>query len=56
MLALDHLAAAGDGPPVGRVTAVPWDAAPADHLNTVGTTVSEERVAPALLTELPTMK
>ncbi|MGC7102510.1 TIGR02679 family protein [Amycolatopsis lurida] len=52
----DYLAAAGDGPPVGRVTAVPWDAALAGHLNSVGTTVSEERVAPALLTELPTMK
>ncbi|MDI5975269.1 TIGR02679 family protein [Amycolatopsis magusensis] len=54
----DYLAAAaiGDGPPVGRVTDVPWDAALAGHLRSVGTTVSEERVAPVLLTELPTSR
>lgn len=54
MTSADYLAAVGDGPPVGRVTDVPWDAALADHLRSVGTTVSEERVAPDLLTELTT--
>ncbi|MGA6165296.1 TIGR02679 family protein [Amycolatopsis magusensis] len=58
MTSEDYLAAAaiGDGPPVGRVTDVPWDAALAGHLRSVGTTVSEERVAPVLLTELPTSR
>ena len=48
----DYLAAAADGPPVGRVTPVPWDRELAGHLVRVGTTVPEERVAPLLLDEL----
>jgi uncharacterized protein (TIGR02679 family) len=44
----------GDGPPVGRVTPVPWDTDLAGHLLRVGTAVPEERVAPALLAELAT--
>lgn len=48
----DYLAAAADGPPVGRVTPVPWDRELAAHLVRVGTTVPEERVAPLLLDEL----
>lgn len=44
-----YLAAASDGPPVGRVTAVPWDPELARHLTEVGTTVPEERLAVALL-------
>lgn len=48
----DYLAAVADGPPVGRVTDVPWDAELGGHLVRVGTTVPEERVAPALLDEL----
>jgi uncharacterized protein (TIGR02679 family) len=48
----DYLAAVADGPPVGRVTDVPWDADLAGHLVRVGTTVPEERVAPALLDEI----
>lgn len=49
----DYLAAASSaGPPVGRVTPVPWDGQLARHLVQVGTTVPEERVAPGLLDEL----
>jgi uncharacterized protein (TIGR02679 family) len=48
----DYLAAVADGPPVGRVTEVSWDADLAGHLVRVGTTVPEERVAPALLDEI----
>jgi len=54
MSSADYLAAVTDGPPVGRVTPVPWDADLAGHLLRVGTTVPEERVAPALLAELAT--
>ena len=50
----DYLAAVADGPPVGRVNPVPWDADLAGHLLRVGTTVPEERVAAALLAELAT--
>ncbi|MEN3356452.1 MAG: hypothetical protein V7637_434 [Mycobacteriales bacterium] len=52
MSSADYLAAVAGGPPVGRVTPVPWDADLAGHLLRVGTTVPEERVAPALLAEL----
>ncbi|MFC4081702.1 TIGR02679 family protein [Amycolatopsis samaneae] len=52
MTSADYLAAAGDGPPVGRVTAAPWDAELAGHLVRVGKTVPEERVASALLDEM----
>jgi uncharacterized protein (TIGR02679 family) len=53
----DYLAAVGcppirEGPPVGRVTPVPWDVDLAGHLLRVGATVPEERVAAALLAEL----
>jgi uncharacterized protein (TIGR02679 family) len=49
----DYLvAASADGPPVGRVTSVPWDHELAGHLVRVGTTVPEERVAPVLLDDL----
>ncbi|WP_215541545.1 TIGR02679 family protein [Amycolatopsis sp. CA-230715] len=41
----DYLAAVADGPPVGRVTPVPWDSELAEHLVRVGKTVPEERVA-----------
>jgi uncharacterized protein (TIGR02679 family) len=53
MRSADYLAAASaDGPPVGRVTPVPWDGQLAAHLVRVGTTVPEERVASRLLDEL----
>lgn len=53
MSSADYLAAlTGDGPPVGHVSTVPWDADLAGHLLTQGTTVPEERVAPILLEEL----
>ena len=48
----DYLDAGPDGPPVGRVSEVPWDAALAGHLTRVGRTVAEERVAGGLLEEL----
>jgi uncharacterized protein (TIGR02679 family) len=52
MTSSDYLAAAGDGPAVGRVTPVPWDDELAGHLVRVGTTVPEERVAAVLLDDL----
>lgn len=53
MHSADYLAAAtADGPPVGRVTPVPWDGQLAEHLVRIGTTVPEERVASRLLDEL----
>lgn len=52
MTSADYLAAVSDGPPVGRVTSVPWDADLSAHLLRVGRTVSEERVAPILLDDL----
>jgi uncharacterized protein (TIGR02679 family) len=48
----DYLAAAADGPPVGRVTPVPWDPELARHLTEVGRTVPEERLATGLLDEI----
>jgi len=52
MSSADYLAAVADGPPVGRVTAAPWDAELAELLARHGKTVPEERVAPALLDEI----
>jgi uncharacterized protein (TIGR02679 family) len=53
MSSADYLGAVtGDGPPVGHVTAVPWDPELADHLLAAGTTVPEERVAATLLDDL----
>ena len=48
----DYLSAVSQGPPVGRVSEVPWDAGLAGHLARVGVTVAEERVAAGLLDEL----
>ncbi|WP_328448601.1 TIGR02679 family protein [Amycolatopsis sp. NBC_00438] len=48
----DYLAAVADGPSVGRVTSVPWDAQLARHLTEAGRTVPEERLARALLDEI----
>ncbi|HEV7652506.1 MAG TPA: TIGR02679 family protein [Actinophytocola sp.] len=51
----DYLAALGPqpiGPTVGRVTDAPWDAALADCMREHDITVSEERVADLLLTEM----
>lgn len=48
----DYVNAGPDGPPVGRVSEVPWDPALAGHLTRVGRTVAEERVAGGLLEEL----
>jgi uncharacterized protein (TIGR02679 family) len=53
MTSADYLAAAAAGPPVGRVTPVPWDPDLAGHLTRIGAAVPEERVAAALLDELP---
>jgi uncharacterized protein (TIGR02679 family) len=52
MSSADYLSATPDGPPVGRVSEVPWDGALAGHLTRVGATVAEERVAGGLLDEL----
>ena len=52
MTSADYLGAGPDGPPVGRVSEVPWDTALAGHLARVGRTVAEERVAAGLLGEL----
>lgn len=52
MSSADYLGAGPDGPPVGRVSEVPWDAALAGHLTRLGRTVAEERVAGGLLDEL----
>ncbi|MCP3802657.1 TIGR02679 family protein [Allokutzneria sp. A3M-2-11 16] len=52
MSSADYLAAATDGPPVGRVTPVPWDPDLAGHLGEVGRAVPEERLAIALLDEI----
>jgi uncharacterized protein (TIGR02679 family) len=52
MASIDYLAAVADGPPVGRVTPVPWDSELADHLLRTGRTLSEERTAPFLLENL----
>lgn len=52
MTSADYLAAVGAGPPVGRVTLVPWDADLAGHLSRIGVAVPEERVAAGLLDEI----
>ncbi|MCE7003922.1 TIGR02679 family protein [Kibdelosporangium philippinense] len=52
MTSADYLAGVSDGPPVGRVTPVPWDPDLAGHLVRHGRTLAEERVAPKLLDEL----
>jgi uncharacterized protein (TIGR02679 family) len=52
MASADYLSAGPDGPPVGRVSEVPWDTDLAGHLTRVGKTVAEERVAAGLLDEL----
>jgi uncharacterized protein (TIGR02679 family) len=52
MTSADYLAAVSEGPPVGRMSDVPWDAALAARLTEVGITLSEERVAAELLDEL----
>lgn len=54
MSSRDYLAAASEseGPPVGRVTPVPWDAQLAGHLAELNRTVPEERLAPVLLDEI----
>jgi uncharacterized protein (TIGR02679 family) len=52
MTSADYLGAGPDGPPVGRVSEVPWDPGLAGHLARVGRTVAEERVADVLLDEL----
>ena len=48
----DYLSAVSEGPPVGRVSEVPWDPELAGHLARTGITLAEERVADALLDEL----
>jgi uncharacterized protein (TIGR02679 family) len=55
MAASDYVAAVArqpSGPEVGRVTAAPWDAHLADEMLRLGVTISEERVADALIDEL----
>lgn len=52
MTSADYLNAVADGPPVGRVTEVPWDTELAGHLARLGITVAEERVAAGLLDDL----
>lgn len=52
MTTADYLAAVTEGPPVGRVSEVPWDAELAGHMTRLGVTVTEERVAAGLLDEL----
>jgi uncharacterized protein (TIGR02679 family) len=48
----DYLRAVSHGPPVGRVSEVPWDTSLAGHLAQTGITLAEERVAASLLDEL----
>jgi hypothetical protein len=52
MTSADYLRAVSQGPPVGRVSDVPWDAALAAHMTETGITVLEERVAAELLDEI----
>lgn len=52
MTTADYLAAVADGPPVGRVTEVPWDPQLAPSLDEAGHTVPEERLAMVLLDEI----
>lgn len=51
MTSADYLDAVEEGPSIGRVPAVPWDAAQR-HLTRLDVTVSEERVAHRLLDEI----
>ena len=50
----DYLAAVADGPSVGRITPAPWDQDLSAHLDRIGKTLSEERVASVLLDDLAT--
>ncbi len=52
MTSVDYLDAVAEGPGVGRVSLVPWDADLAAHLTRIGVTVPEERLAEKLLSEL----
>ena len=52
MTSADYLRAATHGPPVGRMSDVPWDTALAAHMADKGITVPEERVAAELLDEI----
>lgn len=52
MHSADYVAAVADGPPVGRVTEVPWDTELAGQLTEAGRTVPEERLAMALLEDI----
>jgi uncharacterized protein (TIGR02679 family) len=52
MNSADYLAAGPQGPPVGRVTDVPWDADLAAKLAQVGASLYEERIAANLLDEV----
>jgi uncharacterized protein (TIGR02679 family) len=52
MTSADYLRAASHGPPVGRMSDVPWDAALATHMAETGITVPEERIAAELLDEI----
>ncbi len=52
MTSADYLRAVTHGPPVGRMSDVPWDASLAAHMAGAGISVPEERVAAELLGEL----
>ena len=52
MASADYLRAVSNGPPVGRMTDVPWDDGLAAHMTEAGITVPEERVAAGLLDEI----
>jgi len=52
MTSADYLRAVAHGPPVGRMSDVPWDPALAAHMTKAGITVPEERVAAELLDEI----
>ncbi|MGH3273858.1 MAG: TIGR02679 family protein [Streptosporangiaceae bacterium] len=52
MTSTDYLDAVADGPPVGRMSEVPWDEHLAAHMTEIGITLPEERVAAALLDEI----
>jgi hypothetical protein len=52
MTSADYLRAVSHGPPVGRMSDVPWDAALATHMAETGITVPEERIAAELLDEI----
>jgi uncharacterized protein (TIGR02679 family) len=52
MTSADYLNAVSHGPPVGRMSDVPWDSALATHMAERGVTVPEERIATGLLGEI----